>query len=480
MHPLPPQILMSTPARLARAVRWVPCLVLAAGLLVSWSVYDTRQRNFAERLQEEFISDTGEAHAAIAARLGLYAHYLYGLQALFAVSDEVTRADFNHYINTVDIYRRHPGIQVTAFTRRVLPAGKAAFEQRVRSDTSLRPEGYPGFRIRPDGERPEYFVAEYVEPLAGNQALLGFDQGSEATRRRAVEKVRDTGTLTASGRITLIQDAARNTSTPGFQLRLPVYRPGMPLATVAQRQAAFAGLIGSAFRATDLVQRAVPEPLLGRLRIRVYDAGETDAPLLPADDKTLLHDNAASVAAAATAWQGARHSREMSHAVGDRRWRVLYDWHRVLPPGYELGITLWWGGTLVSLLLALLTWGLLRARQVVSAERAQHAALLHSQAALAASEARFRDLTELSSDWYWETDTEHRFVYLSDQVDARSGVSTVEHMGKRRWEIPNSGVSAAAWDAHRAQLARREPFLGWVMGRVPAGHSTGTPRALAW
>ncbi len=41
--------------------------------------------------------------------------------------------------------------------------------------------------------------------------------------------------------------------------------------------------------------------------------------------------------------------------------------------------------------------------------------------ALRESEARFRALTELSSDWYWEQDENLRFTYLSSQADDLTG-----------------------------------------------------------
>src|SRR5262249_18645672 len=44
-----------------------------------------------------------------------------------------------------------------------------------------------------------------------------------------------------------------------------------------------------------------------------------------------------------------------------------------------------------------------------------------AEAALRESEARFRSLTELSSDWYWQQDEDLRFTYLSRQADDLTG-----------------------------------------------------------
>jgi PAS domain S-box-containing protein len=80
------------------------------------------------------------------------------------------------------------------------------------------------------------------------------------------------------------------------------------------------------------------------------------------------------------------------------------------------------------------------------------------QQSLVASEQRFRDLTELSTDWYWEQDAGLRFSFLSPGLSARGALTPGSVLGKLRWELPIVNVSEEQWQAHRALLARREPF----------------------
>jgi diguanylate cyclase (GGDEF)-like protein/PAS domain S-box-containing protein len=79
-----------------------------------------------------------------------------------------------------------------------------------------------------------------------------------------------------------------------------------------------------------------------------------------------------------------------------------------------------------------------------------------AEAALQSSEARFRSLTALSSDWYWEQDQEFRFVDASSGLRERTGND--EHLGKTRWELPSVGVAAERWAGHRADLEAHRPF----------------------
>jgi PAS domain S-box-containing protein len=78
--------------------------------------------------------------------------------------------------------------------------------------------------------------------------------------------------------------------------------------------------------------------------------------------------------------------------------------------------------------------------------------------ALAASEARFRGLIELSSDWYWEQDAEYRFTRFSFDHPGKSAIGEPALLGRRRWEVPAIRLSPEAWTAHRADLDARRAF----------------------
>jgi diguanylate cyclase (GGDEF)-like protein/PAS domain S-box-containing protein len=79
---------------------------------------------------------------------------------------------------------------------------------------------------------------------------------------------------------------------------------------------------------------------------------------------------------------------------------------------------------------------------------------------LARSEARFRSLIELSSDWYWELDVGHRFVSFGGRSirDAGSRDWRTEFFGCAVWELPNLVIESADWNALRARMTRHERF----------------------
>ncbi len=88
------------------------------------------------------------------------------------------------------------------------------------------------------------------------------------------------------------------------------------------------------------------------------------------------------------------------------------------------------------------------------------------EAALRESEERFRTLTELTSDWYWEQDAELRFVSTSGTSDQRGGISPEAHVGMRRWDLPRTDIVGQSWDEHRRALEAREPFTDLLLRRT--------------
>jgi PAS domain S-box-containing protein len=90
--------------------------------------------------------------------------------------------------------------------------------------------------------------------------------------------------------------------------------------------------------------------------------------------------------------------------------------------------------------------------------------------ALRDSEERFRSLTQLSSDWYWEQDAEFGLKFMSRRMGEKTGLDAAAYIGRKRWDQPALNLTEADWAAHRAQLERHEPFRDFEMERQnPAG-----------
>src|SRR5262249_13169799 len=85
-----------------------------------------------------------------------------------------------------------------------------------------------------------------------------------------------------------------------------------------------------------------------------------------------------------------------------------------------------------------------------------------AEARLQTNERRFRDYAETASDWFWETDAEYRFTYVS-RDRAIDGSGEENPIGKTSWEIAaDYQDEREKWEAHKARLEAREPFRDHV------------------
>lgn len=78
---------------------------------------------------------------------------------------------------------------------------------------------------------------------------------------------------------------------------------------------------------------------------------------------------------------------------------------------------------------------------------------------------RLRSIMTLTSDFYWETDVEHRFTVLETGGRFGHPMFVATRIGKTRWEAPSVLPDAAGWHEHRETLRARRPFRNFETAR---------------
>lgn len=153
---------------------------------------------------------------------------------------------------TAPVVARHPFIQALEWIPRVAYAEKDTYEAQARqnglADFRLTERDATGGVI-PVVRRSEYFPVFYVEPVAPNVRALGFDLASNAVRKAALEAARDSGQLTVTGRIVLVQEQ-------GDQFGALIFAPVFSgqADTVAQRQQSLIGYMLGVFRLGKFIE----------------------------------------------------------------------------------------------------------------------------------------------------------------------------------------------------------------------------------
>ena len=399
----------------------IPLLILVVTVLARNFYLDQLQRE----VKQEFEFAANRTRAVLEQRLQLYTEALTGLQGLYAASKLVTRDEFYSYVNALKLQERYPGFQALSFNRLVQEKGKHAFEARVRGDKSLNATGYPDFSIMPAGQRKDYIVVEYIEPLAGNEQALGFDVASNPVRRHALEYTRDSGQPMATAPITLVQETGNQS---GFLLFMPIFRNGDPQATVLQRQQAFRGVVVAVFRVEKLLKQVLSEADLKQFSLKITDMGLTlTASQLASEPGEQQIFNSHSILVSrqtilSTQSSSLSYSQQMN--VAGRNWRLSFQAQNGLTQAsaYLLPNVILGSGIIISLLFFGASWSFGARRQATASAVRLAEDLGRSQEEVKLAATVFKN----SSEGLMITDTSGEILVVNEAFTQITGYSQEE------------------------------------------------------
>ncbi|MFT7620518.1 MAG: PAS domain S-box-containing protein [Planctomycetota bacterium] len=202
--------------------RFAPALVLLAGLVCSWMLFQSLNEQERKLDESRFSRLVSDASNLFHDQMDVYVEDLRGGAGLITVNKNVTASEWKTYVNTLGIVDRHPGIRGVGFVTQIEKKEQEKFVVHARAN------GSEGFEIRevPNVEqRPttDYsFPITFIEPLERNKEALGLDLATEHNRFNAASLARTTGEPRSTQEIILVQDAKAG---PGFLLYFPVYPP---------------------------------------------------------------------------------------------------------------------------------------------------------------------------------------------------------------------------------------------------------------
>ena len=328
------------------AIVLLPWIALVSSLFLTWWAYDTVKSNSWQVAQTKFEFRNAEILAAIKRRMTTYAQTLQGGVALFKSSSVVTRDEWRTYVSTLELNRFFPGIQGFGYAEFVPPHRLPAYEARIRA------EGFPTFRIRPPGPRKVYSSITFLEPFdIRNRQAFGYDMYSQITRRTAMDKARDTGKITISGRVTLVQEISDDVQA-GFLMYAPYYGKGENPKTKAGRSSRILGYVYSPFRMRDLME-GILGPGLPNVRLKIFD-GNSEV------KDNLMYDSLAKGAATSP-----KFIKKQLTNVGEHQWTLRVtsqpEFERYLDP--EKNLVVLAAGLIASLLLFAFTWSFANTRR---------------------------------------------------------------------------------------------------------------------
>ncbi len=267
------------------AVAW---LALVLGLALSVVLTVGVRQQVEQEARHQFEANARDVLYRVQTEIGSYEEVLVGLSAFLGSKEMVSRAEFRRYVEGLDLGRRFPGFENLNYAQ-IVPAGELRrFEESVRRDTSVHPEGYPNFSVTPSGQRSEYYVIVFIEPSERSVASFGRDIAANPAAVKTLARQRDTGEIVTSGRLIRIEGANRHV---GLAMRLAVYRMGASVDSIEERRLAFRGSVGAGYRVAALMRSAVKEEQLRRIHFRLIDQGEDGNASTSEEDRLLFDSN---------------------------------------------------------------------------------------------------------------------------------------------------------------------------------------------
>ncbi|MDC7677517.1 PAS domain S-box protein [Asticcacaulis machinosus] len=373
----------------------------------------------------QFEALTRESEKALQNRVDAYANALVSASGYMKGSDDVSDADWKNYVGSLQIENAYPGMNGIGWIKPVKAADVPAYERQQRH------VGRADFTIHPRPAADSAYIITFIAPIEVNRQAQGLDLGFETTRRVAVEAARDTGMITLTHKITLVQDTQK---TPAFLILYPTYRPNARVSTVEERRAALIGWTYAPFIARNFL-KALTASQGDTLNLKIYD-GET------ATSSALIYESGD----VANAPKVATFSRRKTISVGQAKWYIVWE----STPAFERQ-----GGQfnpLFVLIVGLIFTAMSAAFVSI--------AILRRVDALVASEARYDLVVQGMSVGLWDWDIKNHTVYWSETLNHMLGLSgALSKHGTddffERLHPDDRGWVSARLDSH---LAAQSPY----------------------
>ncbi len=251
-----------SPWRMRRRSVALPLIVLSALVVV---LFQYGQRLESARIRAVFDKQADFIHDTLNDEFQQHIEIVQTLQGFFSSSSTISAQQFA--IFTQPMATRHHSIQALEWIARVSLQGRAVYERefQVIRETDQKGDMVPAL------QRSEYYPITYLQPHAGNERAMEFDVSTNPRAWKAIVHARDSGTISATGKIQLIQDRQKHS---GIVLYGPVYFRYPDATPLQDKRKNLQGLAAVVIRIDDVVAAALQQLKNNQLLIKITDQEE--------------------------------------------------------------------------------------------------------------------------------------------------------------------------------------------------------------
>lgn len=250
-----------------------PSIVLILGLIATGVIWTTLSYIEQKNAKAEFEFEAERIHQLIIKRISSYEGLLTGVKSFFMASKEVSLQEWDIYFDKLQFQNHYPGLQGIGYIQQV-STKKDIDELKER----LLTYGMADYKIKPSGDRLEYFPVVFLEPLNHrNIKAIGYDIYSEKIRRNAIESARAREATSITRKIILVQEDAKNIQS-GLLMNIPFFTDERIDKQHLPRE--LDGIINAVIRMDDFITALVEPEILENMHMKIYDQHESEENIL--------------------------------------------------------------------------------------------------------------------------------------------------------------------------------------------------------
>ncbi len=254
--------------------RLVISLPILAMLIITTTAIIYESRSSDARIELEFDQQTKDINHSLQTGLDNDIHILGALKSFFLHASIISSEEFTLY--TKNLLKDYQDIQSMSWDPLIQDSARESFEK------SIQKQGFPNFQIyeldanrQPlrAKDRTSYVPITYTEPYQGNEKALGFDISSEPMRLEALKIATDTGELTITPRIKLVQDKSQYS----VLAVTPLYAKDRPHLTLEEKRSTILGYVVGIIRTENMVTSALKNKNTQGISYRLIDSSAPPA-----------------------------------------------------------------------------------------------------------------------------------------------------------------------------------------------------------
>ena len=244
---------------------------LSLPLLAVVIAFQASQQYIEERIvvntRHKFELKAKVAENSLKRHMTAYIEALTQMEKAMARESEITKAGFEQLVRELIV--ELPGIRAMSWNPVVQQKDRQSFQEETRRHVA------PDFTIKGEPLFPDdpLVIVKFIEPLAGNEAALGFNVYSREKRRAAILEASNNHAPTATEVLTLVQS---DQEEPGFLIFRPVFDSRVLNSGAIDNHHSLRGFVVGVFLVPEIIAGSLSDELINFIDVYVFEDDQLD------------------------------------------------------------------------------------------------------------------------------------------------------------------------------------------------------------